>query len=117
MEVSLFGQTILIVEDEPLIAQDVAYNFEHAGANVVIVHSCSAAIQAVQDNKFSAAILDGMIGDAELHQRLMAAGIPYMVYSGYEQVAGVTGTHVNKPATREALLNAIKALIDDYEAS
>ena len=101
----MFGQTILIVEDEPLIAQDVAYNFEHAGANVVIVHSCSAAI------------LDGMIGDAELHQRLTAAGIPYMVYSGYEQVAGVTGTHVNKPATREALLNAIKALIDDHEAS
>ena len=76
MEVSLIGQNILIVEDEPLIARDIAENFEHAGANIVIVYSCSAAIKAVQDNKFSAAILDGMIGDAELHQRPTAAGVP-----------------------------------------
>ena len=112
----MIGQNILVLEDEPLIAGDIAENFEHAGAGVVVVHSCSAAIQAVHDNEFSAAILDGMTGDAELHQRLTKAGVPFMVYSGYVQAAGVTGTHVNKPATREALLIAIKALIDRHVA-
>src|SRR6185437_8996535 len=99
LEVSLIGQNILILEDEPLIALDIAENFEHAGATVVRVHSSSAAIRAVEVNKFSAAILDGLLGDAELHLRLTAAGVPYMVYSGYGQSAGVTGTHVTKPAT------------------
>ena len=37
--------------------------------------------------------------------------------SGYVQVAGATGTHVNKPASREALLIAIKALIDAHAAT
>jgi DNA-binding response OmpR family regulator len=117
LEVSLIGQNILILEDEPLIARDIAENFEHAGASVVVVHSSSAAIQEVEVNKFSAAILDGMIGDAELHRRLTAAGVPYMVYSGYVQTAGVIGVHVNKPASRDDLLIAIKALIDDHAAT
>jgi DNA-binding response OmpR family regulator len=117
LEASLIGQSILILEDEPLIAHDIAESFKRAGASVVSAQSCSAAIQALEANKFSAAILDGMIGEAELHQRLTAAGVPYMVYSGYVQVAGATGTHVSKPPSREALLIAIKALIDAHAAT
>ena len=66
--------------------------------------------------RHAAAIVDGMIGETDLQQRLTAAGVPYMVYSGYVQAAGAAVPHVNKPATREALLIAIKALIDAHAA-
>ena len=67
---SLFGQTVLVVEDEPLIAHDIAQTFEQVGARVVVAGSLQAALKAAATNTFSAAILDGMTGDAELHQRL-----------------------------------------------
>ena len=71
-----------------------------------------AALKAFATNTFSAAILDGMTGDAELHQGLAKAGVPYMVYSGYAPAAAAAGPHLNKPASPDALLTAIKALLD-----
>ena len=79
---SLLGQTVLIVEDEPLIAHNIAQIFARVGAPVVVARSWHEALKAVATNTFSAAILDGMTGDAELHQRLAKAGVPYMVYAG-----------------------------------
>ena len=71
-----------------------------------------AALKAFATNTFSAAILDGMTGDAELHQGLAKAGVTYMVYSGYAPAAAAAGPHLNKPASPDALLTAIKALLD-----
>lgn len=79
---SLLGQTVLIVEDEPLIAHNIAQTFARVGAPVVVARSWHAALKAVATNTFSAAILDGMTGDAELHQRLAKAGVPHVVYAG-----------------------------------
>ena len=41
--VSLFGRSVLIVEDEPLIALDIALEFEKVGAFVLTAHSLAQA--------------------------------------------------------------------------
>ena len=69
LTMSLLGQSVLIVEDEPLTAHNIAQTFARVGAPVVVARSWHAALKAVATNTFSATILDGMTGDAELHQR------------------------------------------------
>jgi hypothetical protein len=81
---SLQGLSILVVEDEPLIAVDIASTFRSEGATVVVAHNCKEAIQALT-NKPSIAVLD-IIQDGELDklkELLKAAGIRYLTYSGY----------------------------------
>jgi DNA-binding response OmpR family regulator len=55
--ISLVGRSILIVEDEPLIAMDIADAFRKAGARVVQVQSLKAALVAAEDTTLSAATM------------------------------------------------------------
>ena len=53
-------------------------------------------------------------GDStELCARLKARGIPYISYSGYAPVTGASldAPHVWKPASMEALLSTLEALL------
>jgi DNA-binding response OmpR family regulator len=70
---------VLIVEDEPMIAADLAQIFENHGAHVYVANSLRAALEAVEADGLSAAILDHRLGrhDSErLYVRLQARGIP-----------------------------------------
>ena len=55
---SLAGHTILIVEDEPFIALDIATACEVAGAAVLTAVSLGAASHFVEWDGLSAAVLD-----------------------------------------------------------
>ena len=55
---SLAGRLILICEDEPLIALDIANAFTNEGARVVTARSLRDALVAVENSGLSAAILD-----------------------------------------------------------
>jgi CheY-like chemotaxis protein len=57
MDRPLVGRSILIVEDEPLIALDIQREFEAAGARVVLKRSLQSALVAVEEDAPSAAIL------------------------------------------------------------
>jgi DNA-binding NtrC family response regulator len=83
---SLAGCSILICEDEPLIALDIANTLSNAGARVVTARSLADALVAVANEVPSAVILDHARSDgdsSQLRECLKQRNIPYVLYSGY----------------------------------
>ena len=58
MNAILQGRSILIVEDEPLIAMEIVRAFESAGARVLKTSTLREALVVVEDDDLSAAVLD-----------------------------------------------------------
>jgi DNA-binding response OmpR family regulator len=54
----LRGRTILIVEDEPLVALHLHASLHDAGAGLIAATSADEALRLIQRNDVSAAILD-----------------------------------------------------------
>ena len=63
---TLGGYSILVVDDEPLIALGVTEALSDAGAEVVTAHDLSTALEAAAKGSVSAAILDIQIGAVRL---------------------------------------------------
>jgi CheY-like chemotaxis protein len=100
---SLAGCLILVCEDEPLIAMDIADAFKAAGASVVTARSLQNALIAAENVLPSAAIMGHALGDGDsskLRERLEELGVPIVLYSGFSQVDGARGdaVHISKPA-------------------
>ena len=113
---SLAGCSILICEDEPLIAIGIADAFTDAGARVVMARSLASALIAVENEVPSVVILDHVLSDGESSQlckRLKQRNIPYVVHSGYSNLIGAYGdaVHVPKPANPDVLLAAVLGLL------
>jgi CheY-like chemotaxis protein len=100
---SLAGHSVLIVEDEPLIALDIRFAFEKAGASVVTVNSLPDAIRHVEQDGLSGAVLDygrrSQDGDA-LCRHLRQRSIPFVLHSGYGHTSDACdgGIVIPKPA-------------------
>ena len=113
---SLAGRTILIVEDEPLIALDIQAAFEHVGADVVTACTLASATDLVEQDGLSGAVIDFGLrdGDADpLCGRLKQRAIPFILHSGYAHLGDTCdgGIVIQKPARPETLVDAlIKAL-------
>ncbi|MDQ0456900.1 response regulator [Rhizobium paknamense] len=78
-------ETVLIVEDDAFISMDAAESVARAGANVVTTETVSDALDCLEANRITAAILDFQVLDgnvAPVVERLKRAGIPYRVVSG-----------------------------------
>jgi DNA-binding response OmpR family regulator len=107
--VRLTGVSILVVEDEPLIALEVTSVFQSAGAQVVAARTCREGLLAIERHRVVAAVLDyALVGDsvAPLCRALAERQIPFMFYSGYIELerSYPTVVIVQKPARGEALL-------------
>lgn len=83
---SLAGRTVLVVEDEVLVALDIADMLSAAGATVVgPCTSLAQAQQAAQTAEADLAILDIDLGGHEVFpaaKLLQARGIPFVFYTG-----------------------------------
>jgi DNA-binding response OmpR family regulator len=115
MERPLVGRSILIVEDEPLIALDVAEALISAGARVVTAGTLQEALSAAEEPNLSAAILDHGLKDGDSSQvctRLMERNIPFVIYSGFSKLDGAcrSGVLVTKPAHPQMLVITIEGL-------
>jgi DNA-binding response OmpR family regulator len=113
---SLEGRSILIVEDEPLIVIDITQAFEGTGAVLTTTHSLKHALDLVEHDGLSGAILDHALGDGNstlLCARLKERGVPFLVYSGYGAVEGPCkdALHISKPAGDGVLVAAMERLI------
>ncbi len=109
---ALTGHSILVVEDEPLIALDIAETLQGAGASAVIAHSLSQAVQLVELRHISAAVVDFLLDDSDterLCEMLSDRAIPFVLYSGYDrsQEAWQRGVQVSKPARPGELVSAV----------
>jgi len=114
----LTGRSILVVEDEPLIALDIEQGFRAAGAAVFMAHNLIDGMRLADHPDLSAAVLDFVFRDGDgtaLCERLKARSIPFLLHTGYSHVhdACSRAMVVPKPATPSQLVSAIEGLIKD----
>jgi DNA-binding response OmpR family regulator len=115
-DMALTGHTILVVEDEPLIALDIIEGFKAAGALVHAAHNLRDGMRLADHPDLSAAVLDFAFSDGEgstLCQRLSERHVPFVLHSGYDHVDEVcrSGTVVPKPAPPWQLVSAVEKLL------
>jgi DNA-binding response OmpR family regulator len=112
----LRGRSVLIVEDEPLIALDIVEGFRTAGASILSAHTLRDALRLAGHPDVSAAVVDFGLSDGDgvaLCERLTAHKIPFVLHSGYAHVdaACQSGVVVPKPAAPTKLVNVISGLL------
>ncbi len=112
---ALYGRSILVVEDEPLIALDIRQNLESAGAYVFAATQHAHALQLAGHPDVSAAVLDCRLGQDDtsaICSRLEERGVPFMFYSGSDDMHQFwpNAIRVPKPANAHELIEAVKGM-------
>jgi CheY-like chemotaxis protein len=83
---ALAGRSILIVEDEPLIALEVHAAFRAAGASIISAADSKEAVRMIGLPDLSAAVVDINLGDGDdcsaVCKRLSERGIPFVFHTG-----------------------------------
>jgi DNA-binding response OmpR family regulator len=116
----LAGRTILLVEDEPLIALDICDCLQGAGASVLSAHTLSAGLRLASHPEVSVAVVDFRLGDGDgtaICDRLKDRGVPFVLYSGYDTIAKDCGAGIvlPKPATPEQLIGSVVRALHHHE--
>jgi DNA-binding NtrC family response regulator len=87
-QLPLAGKSVLIIEDEALIAMGFESCLQHAGAVVKIVNSIASAQSALEEGiPFDAAVVELVVADenaSPLIQVLLERGIPVVITTAYE---------------------------------
>ena len=99
---SLKGRSILVVEDEPLIALDITLAFVPTGASVTTTNTLAHALILAEHDGLSGAILDHSLPDGDcckLCARLKERDLPFFIYSGLAPAKGPCADvlHISKP--------------------
>ena len=87
----LRGRSILVVENEFLIAMDITKALEDAGAHATMTTTARHALILIEHDGLAGAIMDHGLSDGDSSKvcaRLKGRGIPYISYSGYDPVPG-----------------------------
>lgn len=81
----MFGKTILLMEDNPVLGLEVAFALEDEGADVRgPVARLEAGLETLADTVPDAAVLDVELADGEvfpLAERLRERGVPFVFYT------------------------------------
>jgi CheY-like chemotaxis protein len=83
--ISLIGVSVLIVEDEPLIALDLHAALSAAGAGIMAATDTAEALRLIRRNDVSVAVLDIGLGDRDcmaVCQALLHHGVPFLFHTG-----------------------------------
>lgn len=111
---TLKGRTILIVEDEALIAAELASAFGEAGADIVITHQLRFAKDLVEMDHISGVVLDILLQDGlatALAGRLVELQRPAVIYTGYS-TKDIDGLPIiEKPASPAVVVKAMQELL------
>ncbi|AKI02520.1 Response regulator receiver domain protein [Hoeflea sp. IMCC20628] len=117
--------SILVLEDQPLIALDLEELLSGAGFdNLTLLSSCAEAESWLKSNRPDAAILDINLRDGECTEVahiLAARSIPFIIHSGNLKAEAdsvfLRGTWIAKPAQPHALLTALHISLAASEAA
>jgi DNA-binding response OmpR family regulator len=112
----LEGHSILIVEDELLVAMDIADAFESVGAVTTMATTLQQALILVESEDLKAAVVDHILGPEDsspLCARLNERSLPFLIYTGLGKVSGscAAGLKVTKPESPATLVSMIEALL------
>ena len=111
---SLTGRSILLIEDEPLIALDIQQALEREGAQVQTARSLASASRFVQHDNLSAAIVDLVLSDGdagEICEILKMRRIPFILHSGYPSCCRDAAAIIPKPARTDDLVIALRDVL------
>ena len=117
----LKGRTILIVEDEPLVAFDLADLVEDQGGTVVgPVPTVREGLSLIDTSAAAGAILDANLEDSDVTQLALALierGMPFVIYTGTGLPDALARLHpdlpvVIKPAQTRLVLEALDRRIE-----
>jgi DNA-binding response OmpR family regulator len=117
--------SILVAEDEPFIALDLAYAIEDAGGEVVgPVASVREALALLETRPVAAAILDVHLADRDISpvaEMLLGLGVPIIIQTGVGLPAGLAARFPDlvvriKPCPAAQLVRDLAALIADCRA-
>ena len=111
----LRGRSILVVENELLIAMDIVAALEVAGANATMTTTARHAIILADHDGLAGAIMDDGLTDgdsAAVCARLKERGIPYISYSGYAARSRLSAlSYISKPVSMNVLMSALEDLL------
>jgi DNA-binding response OmpR family regulator len=119
---SLEGRLILVLEDEPILALDIADCFRAAGASVFTAQKLEDGLRLATHPDLSAAVLDFGLSDGEstpLCAALNDRGIPFVLHSGYSDIpaeACANGPAIPKPAAPSELVETVASLLQQTAA-
>ena len=117
---TLHGCRVLVVEDEPLVALDIADALKSAGADVVIARTLKDAVYEAMASTLTAAVIDHAMHDgvttSDVCTALKERDIPFIVYSGFTKLEGACadGELVHKPATPTMLLASLQGVLAQH---
>jgi DNA-binding response OmpR family regulator len=123
MLASLHGCFVLVVEDEALIALDIAQGFRAAGAEVAISRTLEDAMKQADLPNLTAAVIDHALRDglttSDVCAKLKKRNVPFIVYSGYDELEGAcaSGELVRKPATPQMLVITLQGVLANHRAT
>jgi DNA-binding NtrC family response regulator len=115
-QLPLAGKSVLIVEDEALIALNIESCLQNAGAAVFMANSIVSAQSALDEGiPFDAAVVDLLLADGNaspLIQILSERGIPVVISTGDEVDRGQPALSkavavLQKPYAESDLINAV----------
>jgi CheY-like chemotaxis protein len=114
----LLGRSVLIVEDEPLIALELHDALHRAGASIHAATTVKEALELIAYVHISAAIVDvNLHGDdcSSVCAALAKQSIPFMFYTGYTSAAPLSAwphaPAVDKPAEASTMVHTIVQLL------
>ena len=87
MMMRLKGQSILVVEHEPIVARELESEFTKAGAKVFAADQLRDALYLAEYPALSAAVINLRLGSdttAAVCRRLDDLGIPFMFYTKFD---------------------------------
>jgi len=108
---------VLVLEDEPFISLDMEEMLRGFGAKSVTVCDTRAdALHWLSSNRPDLAIVDPRLNDgvcADVVERLVAAGVPFVVYAGAEVDEPVfrNGAWLDKPTMPQAVAETLTRLL------
>jgi CheY-like chemotaxis protein len=115
---TLAGRSILVVEDEPVIALQLESQLNAAGARVYSAGRLREALYMAEHPALSAAVLDFRLGgdnSAAVCRRLADLGIPFMFYTGFSDADTFRdwpdAPVVSKPVEGRVLIDAVASLL------
>jgi DNA-binding response OmpR family regulator len=118
--------TVLLLEDEALIAVALQADLEDAGYGVAGPFvTCASALDWLAGSRPDRAVLDTVLKDGpckEVALKLTSLRVPFLVYSGHAENVNTlpelaNATWVEKPATAETILHALAGLATKASAT
>jgi DNA-binding response OmpR family regulator len=113
----------LVLEDEYLIASDVARELSQAGFEVTVFPSDHSAESWLNDNRPDVAVLDIKLLDGRegrTAESLKSREIPFVVVSGYDPTLQAPVFHgvpfLSKPAWPDELVGLVTSLVSGTSA-